>query len=80
MALRVPESKNSRKQTPQTSPQNPHFDTLGTQIRLYGRGIQHGNGPTFEPIEPSGDSLKADFFLSARPSNAHIFAKKSRKC
>ena len=46
MALRVPESKNSRKQTPQTSPQNPHFDTLGTQIGLYGRGIQHGNGHT----------------------------------
>ena len=46
MALQVPVSKNSRKQTPQTSPQNPHFDTLGTQIGLYGRGIQHGNGHT----------------------------------
>ena len=58
MALRVPESKIQENRPPQTSPQNLLNGTLGTQIGLYGRGIQHGNGPsnqpTFEPYELSG--------------------------
>ena len=55
MALWVPEATNSRKQTPQTSPQNLQYDTLGTQIRprkvIFGHFIDFGHFPIEIPNE-----------------------------